>query len=183
MKCVQGIVFHEWKQGRLRTGGSTVPLLHSPLYRHGLGFSHSFLRDNALRQRLLKVLLHLFPRNSRALCGVCLRAGTRERPPGPFLVWFCREAALTLLGGSEGAPLLWSSAEHTAAALGGLWVFYISSALSVWRHIHLSSHPLALRLSWSIFHCVHPDGFYRLDFSSWFFFFFQYKDVTVYFRF
>lgn len=184
VKCVQQIVFRERKSRAAPTldRGQYCPSAPEPFVKTRPRFSDSFLDNNFLPKRLLKVLLHLFSSNNHALCVVCLRAGMWERPPWPFTVWLCEGAALTLLGGSEGlsAPLLWSSTKHTGAALGGLWIFYISSTLSVWTQIYLSSHPLALRLSWSFFHSVHPDGFYRLDFSWWFFF--QCKDVTLYFR-
>lgn len=166
----------------LKTGGRTVSLFQSLLYRYCLFFSNSFLDNNILCNWLLKVLLQLFSSNNHALYIVCLGAGFRERPPWPLVVWLCKEAALTFLGGSEflNAWLLWSSTKHAGTALRGLWIFYISSVLSVWtQNIPFITSSCTQTV------VIH----FPLCASRWLsqvrflpLIVFQYKDVTVYFR-
>lgn len=96
-------------------------------------FCNYFLDNNVLHQWFLKVLLQLFSSNNCALYIASLRAGVRERPPWPWVVWLCKQGTLTLLGdaGCLSARLLWSWTKHAGAALRGLWIFYISCTLPV----------------------------------------------------
>lgn len=82
----------------LKTGGRAGSVLGNLLYRHCLFFFNSSLDNNVLHKWLLKVLLQLFSSNNQALYVVCLRAGIKERPPWPLVVWLCEEAELALLG-------------------------------------------------------------------------------------
>lgn len=167
---MQRIVFDEWKQGSALDRGQYCPSAPEPFIKTQ---THLFL--------FLSGIIMLYMSGSLKCSYICSQGITMHcvlsvwrlaaRRDHPDHSW-CGAAGggINIAGGLLSAPLLWSSTKHIGTALGGLWILDISSAWSVWRQIYLSSHPLTLRLSWSIFHCVHPDGFYRLDFSCWFFF-------------
>lgn len=182
MNCRRWIVFSEQKsraEPHSRQGGRTVSLLQSLLYRHCFSFSV-----------LCWIIASYTPGSIR--CCYSYHAVTML----PCIVqcltvsWCLGEITPTgggvaLQGGCLGSEflnawLLWSSTKHAGPALRGLWIFHISSTLSVW----MQSIPF-ITSSCTQTVMIH----FPLRASRWLsqvrflpLIFFQYKDVTVYFR-